>query len=206
MLLGTHEHINQLARIYNVPIYTGKMIAELADNAEAYCAFGFGYTGSVLYAATQAGLMPLCYVTDACMAHELCKVLSDYVFGEFRHSKSNHERLERALSSAWKEGNMTNEKRVQLIQLCILSAMEFMENETGLSLQQDSMHLFVAWHTLHTSGARFDASDYELFPVAIGRLLMRKIILSYLDEHGNVSYCLRAEQKTRDNYRISLLN
>ena len=96
MLLGTHENVNQLARIYNVPVYTGKMLAELADKADAYCAFGFGYTGSVLYAATQAGLMPLCYIMDVRMAHELCKALADYTFGEFRHSKSNKERIERA--------------------------------------------------------------------------------------------------------------
>ena len=100
MLVSTspsaHERINQLARIYNVPVYNGKMVAELADKADAYFAYGFGYTGSVLYAATPSGLMPLCYVTDACMAHELCNALADYIFGEFRHSKNNHERLERA--------------------------------------------------------------------------------------------------------------
>jgi len=102
---------------------------------------------------------------------------------------------------------MTNEKRIQLIQLCILSAMEYAQHlNDDLDLRQDSIYLFVAWHTVHTSGVRFDASDYELFLVALGRLLMRKIISSHLDEHGNVVYALCADQKTRDNYRISLLN
>jgi hypothetical protein len=101
---------------------------------------------------------------------------------------------------------MTNEKRIQLIQLCILSAMEFMESETRLNLRQDSIYLFVSWHTLAFNGIKFDGLDYELFPVALGRLIMRKSVSSHLDEHSNVIFALCADQKTRDNYRISLLN